>query len=298
MSDQNNSRIFEEARPRLMGLAYRILGSVADAEDAVQETYVRWLGADISSIKNPGGWLTTVCTRYCIDLLKSAQRTRLDYVGTWLPEPITAEVDENIDVEAQMDLASSLSTAFLLLLERLSPKERAAYLLHELFDTQYDELAETLSMTEPACRKLVSRAKANLKVDRRRFNPRPEAQARMLSAFQNAITSGSSDRLEQLLAEDVQLGADGGGKVIAALNIIDGKDKVLRFIKGILSKAWSDLSSQFTEFNGAPALLITEGETITAVVGCACDTAGAANRIYIVRNPDKLALTNRRYQVR
>ena len=148
---------FEAARPRLLGLAYRILGSRADAEDAVQDTYIKWLDSDRAAIENPAAWLTTVCTRRCLDLSRAAHRTRIDYVGAWLPKPIQTAI--NPEAERDIERAESLTTTFLLMLERLSPKERATYLLREVFDTDYPEIAETLALQEAACRKLVSRAK-------------------------------------------------------------------------------------------------------------------------------------------
>ena len=154
--NRQSVEVFEKARPRLLSIAYRILGSRMDAEDAVQDTFLKWQAVDMDSIDAPGAWLTTTCTRRAIDMLRSASRSRVDYVGNWLPEPVQATSDN--DVEAQMELSSSLSTAFLLALERLSPRERAAYLLHEIFEMPYADLAKSLDMSEPGCRKLVSRA--------------------------------------------------------------------------------------------------------------------------------------------
>ena len=160
MTESDPAANFEKARPALLGLAYRMLGSVADAGDAVQDTFVKWSSADREKIDNQRAWLTTTCTHRCLDILRAAHRTRVNYVGAWLPEPIHTSVDRDIDGE--LDLADSLSTAFLLLLERLSPKERAAFLLHEVLDQSYTEIAATLGMREAACRKLVSRAKSNI----------------------------------------------------------------------------------------------------------------------------------------
>ena len=151
---------FEAAPPRLLGLAYRILGSRSDAENRVQDAYIKWLESDRAAIENPAAWLTTVCTRRCLDLSRAAHRTRIDYVGAWLPEPIQTAI--NPEAERDIERAESLTTAFLLMLERLSPKERAAYLLREVFDPDYPEIAETLALQEAAFRKLVSRAKTRL----------------------------------------------------------------------------------------------------------------------------------------
>src|SRR3546814_163350 len=158
MTTTGAAGFFESRRRQLTGLAYRILGTLAEAEDAVQDTFLKWREADQDAIDNPAAWLTTACTRRCLDLLRSARRRRVDYVGAWLPEPVHTVADDT--PESAAELASSLSTAFLLLLERLSPKERAAYLLHEIFDRPYPEVAAALGLHEAACRKLVSRAKA------------------------------------------------------------------------------------------------------------------------------------------
>ncbi|MEN4194546.1 sigma-70 family RNA polymerase sigma factor [Serratia marcescens] len=157
MKNDKYAALFESRRSFLIGLAYRILGSLADAEDAVQDTYIKWLHADRHSILNPAAWLTTVCTRRCLDLLRAAQQARVDYVGIWLPEPIQTAAAKT--PEQTLELSSSLSTAFMLLLERLTPRERAAYLLHDIFDLPYADLATTLGGEETACRKLVSRAR-------------------------------------------------------------------------------------------------------------------------------------------
>ena len=191
------ARPFEAARPRLLGLAYRILGSRADAEDAVQDTYIKWLDSDHAAIENPAAWLTTVCTRRCLDLSRAAHRTRIDYVGAWLPEPIQTAI--NPEAERDIERAESLTTAFLLMLERLSPKERVAYLLREVFDTDYPEIAETLALQETACRKLVSRAKTRLGQSERRHAPPRQRQEMLLNAFQHAVTTGSATALTALM---------------------------------------------------------------------------------------------------
>ena len=220
MNDRQHMQIFEEARPRLLGLAYRILGSRADAEDAVQDTFLKWQEVDRASIDTPAGWLTTACTRRCLDLLKAAHRKRVDYVGAWLPEPIHTASDDN--AEEKLALTSSLTTAFLLMLERLTPKERAAYLLHEIFGQPYDEVAETLDMQETAARKLVSRAKTNIGLEKARHQTPRERQDELLSAFHSAIHGGNVTGLSALLSADVKLTADGGGKVATVLGVDTG----------------------------------------------------------------------------
>ncbi|WP_207256646.1 sigma-70 family RNA polymerase sigma factor, partial [Pseudomonas sp. FW305-76] len=221
----DDTTVFESRRSFLLGLAYRLLGSRAEAEDVVQDLFIKWLEADKASIATPAAWLTTACTRHCIDLLRSAQRSRLQYVGTWLPEPIHSLHHDS--PEQSHELASSLSTAFLLLLERLTPKERAAYLLYDIFDLDYPQVAQTLGVQEATCRKLVSRAKASLGNTQARYQPEPSRQQQLLSAFHNAITSGSTQDLAAMLSEDVELCADGGGKASAIRETLYGLEAVL-----------------------------------------------------------------------
>jgi RNA polymerase sigma factor (sigma-70 family) len=278
---------FEEARPMLLGLAYRILGSRADAEDAVQDTFLKWQAADREAIDTPHAWLTTACTRRCLDLLGSAHRARVEYVGAWLPEPIpTAAVS---DAERSMQLADSLSTAFLLLLERLSPKERAAYLLHEIFDTPYTEIAAMLEIKEPACRKLVSRARSNLQTAEERHTPPLERQQALLEAFRLAITEGATARLANLLSAEVRLSADGGGKVPTLLEPLHGKSTVLDFLASRLSHYWANYEWREADINGGCGFVMCREGNVVATVTFGYDRSGQAMDIFIVRNPDKLA---------
>lgn len=287
MIDPSDTRTFETVRPGLLGLAYRILGSRADAEDAVQDCFLKWARTDRAIIDNPASWLTTACTRRCLDMLRSAQRSRTDYVGAWLPEPIHVSVDN--DADARLDLASSLTMAFLLMLERLSPKERAAFLLHDVFDISYSEIAAALDMQESACRKLVSRAKANIDQGKFRHTTPRKTQEDLLSAFQSAIRTGTTGHLSKLLSEDVRLSADGGGKVSAIRKILHGKDTVLSFLSEGLSVFWATHVWVPSDINGVRGYLLKKGETIEAVVCFGFDEAGQATDIYIVRNPDKLS---------
>ncbi|MDJ0760548.1 MAG: RNA polymerase sigma factor SigJ [Woeseiaceae bacterium] len=281
-----NATIFESVRPTLLGLAYRILGSFADAEDAVQDTFVDWTNAKHESIDNPQGWLTTTCTRRCLDLLRAAHRTRVNYVGAWLPEPVQVPVERNS--EADMELAASLKTAFLLVLERLTPRERAAYLLHEVFEMPYPEVAETLDTTESACRQLVSRAKSHLDQSQTRFTTPVERQDELLTAFQAAITEGSIGRLASLLAVDVQLTADGGGKVPTIRKVLRGMEAVTTFLTRSLHEYWSGLQWNVVDVNGERGVVLTDQGRVDAVVSFAYDQTGKATDVFIVRNPDKL----------
>ncbi|MBB3238749.1 RNA polymerase sigma-70 factor (ECF subfamily) [Pseudomonas sp. Tn43] len=295
-SAENAAAVFEQRRPFLLGLAYRILGSRTEAEDVVQELFIKWLEADWASIATPAAWLTTACTRHCIDLLRSAHASRVDYIGTWLPEPI--HTTHQHSPEHLHELASSLSTAFLLLLERLTPKERAAYLLYEIFDLDYAQVAETIGVQEAACRKLVSRAKAGLGNGQIRYQPEPARQDQLLSAFRSAIASGSTASLTALLAEDVELYADGGGKASAIRETLLGTNSVLDFIGQSLHAYWQTYEWLPTQINGAQGVIIKADGELVASLSFGFDAAGQVNRIFIMRNPDKLAGLEAGFDVR
>jgi len=278
----------EQRRAFLLGLAYRILGSYAEAEDAVQDTFLKWNSRGPEAIDNPSAWLTTVCTRHCIDLLRAARKSRTEYVGSWLPEPIQMTGTDTPESEAE--LSSSLSMAFLLLLERLAPKERAAYLLHEIFDRPYPEVALALGVAEPACRKLVSRAKAKVgRGSARRVVPRSRQEA-LLAAFREAVETGSTARLVVLMSEDIRLSADGGGKVPTLLETLAGKDAVLEFISRRLRDYWKQYDDWLiTRINGAAGILLSENGRVVVSVSFAYDDRARLARIFVTRNPDKLA---------
>ena len=276
--------VFARARPMLLGLAYRLLGSRADAEDAVQDTWLKWRASASKAIDNPGAWLTTLCTRRCIDMLRSAHKSRVDYVGNWLPEPLQTSAEATSDVS----LASSLTTAFLLVLERLTPKERAAYLLHEVFDVSYAETASTLEIEETACRKLVSRARSHVEQARVRHVTPRDRQDELLAAFQAAIVGGHTDRLATLLASDVELRADSGGKVPALRETLQGKQAVLAFVGDTLRRFWGELEWDTSDLNAGRAVIVRKDGQLVASVSFAYDEHGVATGIYIVRNPDKL----------
>lgn len=284
---------FEQARPTLLGLAYRLLGSRADAEDAVQETFLKWQAAERGGVSNPGGWLATVCTRHCLDLLRSADRARVDYVGTWLPEPVRTIAIDGADAPAGPEqataLAESLTTAFLLALQRLTPKERAAYLLREIFDLPYTDVAGALDLQEAACRQLVARARGHIEQARVRHATPPRRQRQLLDAFRHAVTSGRVDTLAGLLADDVRLSSDSGGKVIAARRTMRGRDEVLRFIQAGLHVWWPAEAMQEAIINGHPGLVVREAGEVTAVMTLGFDDEGRLTDLFIMRNPDKLA---------
>lgn len=287
MTPHDDAVLFEQARPNLLGLAYRILGSHADAEDAVQDTFLKWRDADHAAIENPGAWLTTACTRRCLDLLRSAHRTRVSYVGTWLPEPILTTADG--DFEDASTLASSMSTAFLLMLERLTPKERAAYLLHEIFDVDYSQIARTLEIQEAACRKLVSRARDNIQQSQVRSVVPMRRQEQLLAAFEQAVATGSAGPFANMLSEDIRLSADGGGKVAALGEVLEGKALVLDFITDKLHLWWPNYRKVPATINGNLGLLLQQEGATVGVVSFSYDAEGRMTGIYVMRNPDKLA---------
>jgi RNA polymerase sigma-70 factor, ECF subfamily len=290
----NPAASFEPRRRRLLGLAYRMLGSIADAEDAVQETYLRWHTADRAKVLDPRAFLMTTTTRICLDMLTSARARREQYVGPWLPEPVTNTAA--LAPDSRTELAEDLSIALLLTLDRLSPLERAAFLLHEVFDFSFSEVAATLDRSEAACRKLAARARAHVRAVRPRgTTAAPERageidpkHAQLMSAFVTATRSGDLDGLKQLLASDVRVVTDGGGKAAAALNVLDGADRVARFFVGVARKASrEDFTLRFVAINGLPGVIVEgpDGPVQTAAFEIAGDVIQA---LYVVRNPDKL----------
>ena len=271
-------------RGRLLGLAYRMLGSRSDAEDVVQDAYLRFAGAQ--DVHNPEAFLVTVVTRLCLDRLKSAKAQREVYVGPWLPEPVFDA--EGLSADAATELADDLSFALLLALDRLSPLERAAFLLHDVFDTPFSEVAAMLDRTEAACRQLASRARRAVRDDRPAPAKAPDSHARLLQAFGEAVASGNVAQLAELLRADAVALTDGGGRKTAARNPIVGADKIARFFIGLAAKnAGHDIRVEPAMINGAfGALLYLDGE-LDHTMSMAIDGEKIA-AIYIVRNPDKL----------
>ena len=271
-------------RGRLLGLAYRMLGSRSDAEDIVQDAYLRFAGA--SDVHNPEAFLVTVVTRLCLDRLKSAKAQREVYVGPWLPEPVCDA--EGLSPDAATELADDLSFALLLALDRLSPMERAAFLLHDVFDTPFSEIAAMLDRTEASCRQLATRARRAVRDERPAPAATPDNHARLLQAFGEAVTSGDVARLAELLREDAVAITDGGGRKTAARNPIQGADKIARFFIGLAAKnAGHEIRVEPTMINGAiGALLYLDGELDHTMSMAISGEKIAA--IYIVRNPDKL----------
>ncbi len=271
----------------LMGLAYRLLGSTAEAEDVVQETYLSWSAANHDDVLNTEAWLTTVCTRKALDHLKSAQKKRENYVGMWLPEPLHTTTQDT--PEDRVELSESLTIAFLLVMERLAPKERAAFLLREVFSSSYEEVAEILEVTPSSCRKLVSRAKANIQQKSQRFVAPAEKQREMVHAFQSALETGETSQLSQLLAADVALLSDGGGKVNAIPKPLVGLEQVLGFIDKAISPAASSGRAWVEELNACLSLVTVDGGGTVTTFTFGYDEEMKVNAIYAQRNPDKLS---------
>jgi RNA polymerase sigma-70 factor, ECF subfamily len=283
--DQNVAA-FEAHRHALMGLAYRMLGSRAEAEDVVQDAYLRWHAADRAAIEQPRRYLGTVVTRLCLDRMKSAHARREVYVGQWLPEPV---VDEAFDAETAGDLAHDLSVALLLVLERLSPLERASFLLHDVFGLDFAEVGRALDRDEAACRQLAGRARAHIQEGRPRFPASQEDGRRLAMAFAAAVQSGDAAALTRLLAEDAVLYTDGGGKRAAAFNPIYGAEKILRFVEGIARKnpELAAIELRAATVNGLAGFVMreTDGSLDTIAIE---SRDGRIAAIYLVRNPDKL----------
>lgn len=279
---------FERHRRRLFGLAYRMLGSVGDAEDAVQDTYLRWHRTDRTAIQTPEAWLVTACTRLCIDRLRAARLERENYPGTWLPEPLV-ELEVSLPgADAAQEMADDLSMAMLMVMERLTPAERAAWLLRQAFDYDYPQIAVALNKSEAACRQLVSRAQKHLKDARPRFEADQAVARDLATKFADATRAGDISRFAGLLAQDAMLWSDGGGKAAAALNVIHGPDKIARFFVGISSKLPAGLRQVVAVINGQPGWILFDGDS--PYLALAMDIAGESLRnVFIVRNPDKLA---------
>ena len=277
---------FEAHRRALTGLAYRMLGSRAEAEDVVQEAYLRWHTVNPGTIEQPRRYLGTVVTRLCLDRMKSAKARHEIYVGQWLPEPV---VDEVFDAEPVGDLARDLSVALMLMLERLSPLERAAFLLHDVFGLDFAEVAAALGRGDAACRQLAARARAHIDAGRPRFPASQEEGHRLAAAFHEAAASGDLHTLTQLLAKDAVLYTDGGGKRAAAFNPIHGADKILRFLAGVSRKnsALQTMQVRAAIINGLAGFVMSEADGSVSTMAFEC-SAGRIAAIYVVRNPEKL----------
>jgi len=281
---------FETYRPYLFAIAYRMLGSAMDAEDMVQETYLRFQGTQLDTIRSLKAFLTTIIIRLCVDQLQLARRKREVYVGPWLPEPIlTASTPASEDPAERVDREESISLAFLVLLEQLQPFERAVFLLREVFAYEFAEIATMLDKSEAACRRSFSRAKLHLRAHRPRFPASPETHRQMLTGFFQAAQGGDMIPLMDLLAENVTLWADAGGKIKqAALRPIVGRDAVARFSLGTVRFLPEDYRVELAEVNGQAAVIIRTGAQALFVLSIEVE-AGHIQAIRIIANPEKLA---------
>jgi RNA polymerase sigma-70 factor (ECF subfamily) len=273
---------FIRLRPRLFGIAYRMLGIRADAEDIVQEAWLRWQNGGSLDARTPEAWLVTVVTRLSIDRLRGAMTEREQYVGPWLPEPL---VDSP---ETVLEATGDLSTAFLLMLERLAPEERAVFLLHQVFDFDYGEVAAMVGKTEAACRKVLQRARERVRAERPRFAVNRELHLELLGRFVQAARSADPAQVQALLAADATYTGDGGGKVKTTVKCVFGADRVGRLVAGIERK-WSGIDTRhdIITVNGAPGLLTWRNGLPDAITSIHIED-GRIAAIYVVRNPDKL----------
>lgn len=276
---------FEPHRRRLRGLAYRMLGSVADAEDVVQDAFLRWHGADRAAVGDAGAFLSRVVTRLCLDRLKSARARRETYVGAWLPEPV-------LDADAfgagtAGEAALDLSVTLMLALERLSPLERAAFLLHDIFDASFDEVAETLGRSSATCRQLAARARRNVRAERPRFPVPVDEGERIMRAFRAAAESGDASALSRVLAETVVFTADGGGRVSAVRTPLVGRDAVARFFSRIARAPHGPGIVREARINGLPGYVTRHNDGSLQTTAFEIEN-GLITAIHIVRNPDKL----------
>jgi RNA polymerase sigma-70 factor (ECF subfamily) len=281
--------VFEEHRPVLTGVAYRMLGRVADAEDVVQEAWLRWSAKARDDVREPRPYLVRITTRLAIDRLRHVQARREAYVGPWLPEPLETDFGATVEDTAERAvLADSVSLAVLVVLESLSPLERAVFVLREAFGFPYGEIAATLERSESAVRQLSGRARRHVEERRPRFDVDPAERRDLTERFLAAASGGDLDALLALLAPDVRLVGDSGGKAKAPLRVIESADKVGRFLFGAARKGIPESEFRFLEINGGPALLILAGGKPDSVFQLDV-VDGLVQCVYIVRNPDKLA---------
>lgn len=286
-TDSPSLTLFEEQRPLLFGIAYRMLGSVSEAEDMVQETFLRWQRQPVAEIRSAKAWLTSAITRLCIDHLRSARVRREEYVGVWLPEPLIDSSPHAACAEAR--LADSLSTAFLVVLETLSPAERAVFLLREVFEYDYEEIARITERSEASCRQMLRRAREHVAAGKLRYAAHEGRHEELATKFLETCRIGDTSGLLSLLREDAVLYSDGGGKVIAAPRPIAGATKVARFLISVSKLAPADAEHRFATVNSAPGLLrFCAGKLVQTTTLEIVD--GQIHALYIVRNPEKLSL--------
>ena len=277
--------VFENERSYLFSVAYRMLGSVVDAEDCLQDAFLRWQKADTEQVSSPRSFLVTVVTRLCIDRLRAQQSSREQYIGPWLPEPV---LTDSSTIGDQDELSESLSIAFLVLLESLSPVERAVYLMREIFRYDYAQIGDVIEKSEANARQIFRRAKQHLASRQARFTVEPTTHQQVFDEFMSACQTGDLQTLITLLADDVVLYSDGGGKVAAARRPIEGADSVSRLLLGVLKKAPLELEFKVASVNGRPGVIAGIADWTESVM-TADVVDGKVQNLYVIRNPDKLA---------
>jgi RNA polymerase sigma-70 factor (ECF subfamily) len=285
---------FEIYRALLFSIAYRMTGSAADAEDLVQDAYVRYASTDTNVVRDVKAFLVTILTRLALDRLKSAQHQREEYIGPWLPEPVLTGIDGDPYARATRD--EKVEMALLRTLERLGPQERAVFLLHEVLDHDHNEIADLLEITPAASRQTLHRAKERVAAEKARFTPPPDEQRRLIEGFMGALAAGDLDALRGVLTADVVAVSDGGGKVFAAKRVVQGADAVAKMYTGIVQKFAKDVEPSIEEVNGALAIVGRRNGEITGIVGFTFD-GGRIAEILSFQNPDKLGFVQRQAAV-
>ncbi|MBW8821470.1 MAG: RNA polymerase sigma-70 factor [Streptomyces sp.] len=288
MATDTETDVFEEHRPVLMGVAYRMLGRVTDAEDVVQDAWLRWSAADRSEVREPRAYLVRVTTRLAIDRLRQVKARGETYVGPWLPEPYVTDFGDTVpDTAEQAVLADSVSLAVLVVMESLSPLERAVFVLREAFGYPYADIAAMLDRGEPAVRQLAGRARRHVEERRPRYEVDPVRRRELTERFLAAAGGGDLEGLMSLLAPDVRLVGDSGGKSKAPLRVLESADHVGRFLVGVAEKGVPDITWRFLELNGGPAVLVLSGGKPDSVFQLDI-LDGRIQSVYVIRNPDKL----------
>lgn len=285
ISDEKKVEVFRQHRTRLFGIAYRMLGTNADAEDILQEAYIRWHQAEAEEIETPEAWLVTVVTRLSIDRLRKASNERETYIGPWLPEPLTISTAPT--PEEELEFSSNLSLAFMFLLERLSPTERAVFLLHDIFDCDYTEISRIIGKTESAVRQIIHRARERVRTDKPRFKTDEKEKNSLIKKFSAASYAGNEQVLLSLFSDEILMVSDGGGKVNAARKVVHSKSKLARLFSMTGEKHGAEFKNILCKINGETGLLTFYQGKIFAVTTFEF-LDGKISGLYRVMNPDKL----------